>query len=179
MQANTQRFRIRWSWVTWVVTAAVIVIVVFVTIAILGSAMHTGSRSSLLRLLVFVEAGVPVVIFGVVGLFAPLGYEVSADAVVVRRLVRSVIIPMETICDVRRVEPEEIRFAVRLFASGGFLGWFGLFFSQSLRRFWAYAGNRDDLVLVTQTDGTRIVLSPDPPDGFIETVWPTEGGQGP
>jgi len=59
---------------------------------------------------------------------------------------------------------------LRLFGSGGFLGWFGFFYNGSLGRFWAYAGNRDDLVLLTKTDGRKIVLSPHPPDAFLAAI---------
>ena len=177
MDLSTHDFRLRWSRLTWLVTAAVIVILAVVTIVILRAAVHVGSRGNLVRGLLILEAAVPVAIFGIVALFAPLGYEVNPEAVVIRRLLRNVVIPLETIREVRRVESGEIGFAVRLFASGGFLGWFGLFFSHNLRRFWAYAGNRDDLVLVTQADGTRIVISPHPPDAFLETVRAADGGR--
>jgi hypothetical protein len=177
MHLSTQEFRLRWSRLTWLVTGAVIILVAVVAIVILRAAAHVGSRGNLVRGLLILEAAVPVAILGIVALFAPLGYEVNPDAVVIRRLVRNVVISRKTIREVRRVKSAEIGFAVRLFASGGFLGWFGLFFSHSLRRFWAYAGNRDDLVLVTQADGTRIVISPHPPDAFLETVWATDGGR--
>jgi len=61
--------------------------------------------------------------------------------------------------------------------SGGFLGWFGLFYSRGLGRFWAYAGNQEDLVLMTQTDGRKIVISPHPPEAFLEAFRETGQSQ--
>ena len=71
----------------------------------------------------------------------------------------------------------QIGFAWRLAGCGGFLGWFGLFYSRSLGEFWAYTGNREDLVLLTQTDGGKIVISPHPPDTFVKAVQETDGSR--
>jgi len=170
MHPSTQRFRLRWSRLTWILTIAVIIIVAVVTIVILRPAVRVGPRGNSPRGLLILEAAIPAVIFWIVAWFAPLGYEVKPNAVVIRRLAWNVAIPLETICEVRRIESREIGCAVRLFASGGFLGWFGLFYSRKLGRFWAYAGNQKDLVLLTQTDGTKIVISPYPPEAFLEAV---------
>jgi hypothetical protein len=67
----------------------------------------------------------------------------------------------------------EIGSALRLFGCGGYLGWFGLFYSRSMGQFWAYAGNQEDLALLTQTDGTKIVISPCPPEAFLKAVQGT------
>jgi hypothetical protein len=170
MDLGEQRFRIRWSWLTWVVTIGVSLVVIVVAVVLLRAAMHSGSAGGPGRVMLAVAAFVPVVIFGIVALFAPLAIDLRPDVLVVRRLVRDVVIPLGQIREIRRMEPRDARFVWRLCGSGGFLGFFGLFYSRALGDFWAYAGNREDLVLLMQTDGTKIVISPYPPDAFVETV---------
>jgi len=127
--------------------------------------------------LVTAAAFMPLIIFGVLAFFAPRAFEVNSDAVVVKRLGKDVVVPLESIREIRRVESGEARFMWRLCGCGGFLGWFGLFYSRALGEFWAYAGNQEDLVLLTQTDGTKIVISPYPRDAFLEAIWETEAGR--
>jgi len=126
---------------------------------ILRAARDAGPPSSALRVLLSAAAFLPLAIFGMLAFFAPLAFEVNSDAVVVKRLGKDVVVPFERIRGIRRVEPGEVRRTWRLCGCGGFLGWFGLFYSRKLGRFWAYAGNQKDLVLLTQTDGTKIVIT--------------------
>jgi hypothetical protein len=111
-----------------------------------------------------------VAVFAGIARFAPWGYLVRPDAIVVTRLGPPVVISHERIREVRRMDRREIGFAWRVFGSGGFLGWFGVFCSRQLGEFRAYATNRHDLVLITTTSGARIVISPDSPDAFLEAV---------
>jgi hypothetical protein len=73
----------------------------------------------------------------------------------------------DRIREVRRIDSRKMGFAWRIFASGGFFGWFS---SRRLGRFRAYAMNQRDLVLITETDGTKIVISPHSEDEFLEAV---------
>jgi hypothetical protein len=69
-----------------------------------------------------------------------------------------------------RVQRKEIGFAWRVFGSAGFWGWFGLFRSRRLGEFRACATNQRDLVLITKTNGTKMVISPHLPDAFLAAV---------
>ena len=109
-------------------------------------------------------------IFSVVTLFAPRSYMVRADGIVPNRLGPSLVIAYKHIRELRRIDAHEIGFAYRICGSGGFLGWFGWFYSRSLGRFRAYATNHRDLVLIIMTDGMKMVISPDPPNRFLEVV---------
>lgn len=169
MELSAQRFAVRWSRLTWCVSVAGLIGVVSIMFLLLRVATHVTAGSGL-RALLILEGLLPGIIFGVVGLFAPLGYQVNGDAVVVRRLASNVVIRRREVREAWRVGSGEFGAGLRLFGSGGFLGWFGLFYNGSLGRFWAYAGNRQDLVLLTKTDGTKILLSPHPPDAFLEAI---------
>jgi len=177
MDSGTQRFGVRWSRLVWVVTIAVTALVVIVTAVILRAAIHARAGDSAVWLLLVVEAFLPIIILVALALFAPRAYEVNPDAIVVKRLGPDVVVPRDEIQEVQRLEGVKIGFTLRLFGCGGFLGWFGLFYSRGLGEFWAYAGNQKDLVLLTRTDGRKIVLSPSPPEAFIAAAQETGESQ--
>ncbi len=160
----------RWSRLVWVVTVAVGVLVATITFVVLYAAIHSRAGGSAVWLLLVGEAFLPVGVLVILAFFAPRSYEIDSDAVVVKRLGRDVVISVREIREVRRLEGVKMGFTLRLFGCGGFLGWFGLFYSRALGKFWAYAGNQEDSVLLTRTDGSKVVISPNHPDAFIAAV---------
>jgi hypothetical protein len=175
MDQGRQTFAIRWSRLTWVVTVGASVGFAVVSIALVWAAMHAVPGVVSLRTVMIVLALAPLGVVGVVILFAPMGFEVTGDAVVVKRLGRDVTISRGDIREVRRLDVRQTGFTWRLCGSGGFFGWFGLFHNRGLGDFWAYAGNQDDLVLLTLADGTKVVLSPSMPDAFLEAMQEAQG----
>jgi hypothetical protein len=173
MKATTERFAIRWSLSTWILTLGAVAVICIGLVAVLGAAIYASSEKPALRVLLGLEGLVLVAILAVVALWAPLGYVVSEDAVVVRRLARNVVIPRGSIRDVRRLARSDVGFAWRWFGSGGFLGFFGYFSSAKLGRFLAYVGDTNSLILITQADGRKILISPYPPDRFVELLQET------
>ena len=170
MGPDRQRFGMRWSPLTWIVTIAVIVLVVAVAVVILWKAIHVGPEVGGIRVLLVLVGFLPAVSLAILALFAPRAYEVDPDAITVKRIVGNVVIRRVDVREIRRIESRGIGSALRLFACGGFFGWFGLFYSRQIGRFWAYTGNQADLVLITQADGTKVVISPYPPEAFLEAI---------
>lgn len=170
MEPSVRRFRIRWSRLTWVVTVGACSIMALIVAGAVQEALFVPPHGGLGRVLPIVVTLVLLGSFGIVALFVPVSFEVRSDGIVVKRIGWDVVISRGEIRGIRRVEPEEARFAWRLFGSGGLFGWFGLFYNGRLGDFWAYAGNREDLVLLTRTNGEKIVVSPYPPDAFIAAV---------
>lgn len=170
MAQGMQCFAARWSPSVWTITVLVIVVVICVTAGLLWAAAHAADAGAATRMLLTAAALVPPVILCVTIFFAPLGYTVHAGLILVNRMGRPVVIACRESAEIRRMNAAEIGFAVRIVGSGGFFGWFGRFYSRRLGRFRAYITNRNAFVLVTQTDGTKIVLSPSPADVFVETV---------
>ena len=177
MGPDGQRFGMRWSRLTWVVTVAMIVLVVAVAVVILWKAIHVGPDAGGIRVLLVLLGFLPAICLAILASFAPRAYEVDPDAIVVKRIVGNVVIRRANVREIRRIESREVGSALRLFACGGFFGWFGLFYSHQIGRFWAYTGNQADMVLITQADGTKIVISPYPPDAFLEAIRETEPRQ--
>jgi len=166
MQA--QRFAARWSPSVWIITLAVIVLVVFV----MGGMIRTAKQNpdTVEAWLLVAGALVLPIVLCVAVLFAPLAYGVVPEGIVIRRIGRSLAIGFEQIGEIRRIDSKEIGLVIRVFGSGGFFGWFGRFYGRHLGWFTAWSSSGSDLVLIRLVDETRIVISPHPADGFLEAV---------
>jgi hypothetical protein len=169
MSVNSLRFEARWSRLVWSVTVAVLALVAVAEVLLVQAAFgfspgQPGQAAAVVGALLSVS------IFAGIARFAPCDYRVRSDAIVVGRLGTPLMIPYQGIREVRRTHRQEIGFAWRVFGSAGFLGWFGLFRSRTLGEFRACATNLRDLVLITRTNGAKIVISPHLPDAFLEAV---------
>jgi hypothetical protein len=169
MSVGSVRFEARWSRLVWSVTIGVLVLVAVAEV-LLVRAVFSFSRDQPGHSVAVLGVLLSVGIFAGIARFAPWGYMVRPDAIVVGRLGSPLVISYERIREVRRTDSEEIGFAWRVFGSAGFLGWFGLFRSRRLGEFRACATNQRDLVLITKTNGAKIVISPHLPDAFLEAV---------
>lgn len=94
-------------------------------------------------------------------LFAPRGYDLTADELLVRRPIGPVRIATREITAIERPTSPVIGMSIRLFASGGLFGVFGLFWSSKLGRFWMWGTRPDKLVLLRLRDGLPVILTPD------------------
>ncbi len=169
MSVGSLRFEARWSRLVWSVTFAVLLLVAVAEV-LLVRAVFSFSRGQPGHAAAVVGVLLSVGIFAGIARFAPWDYRVQRDAIVVGRLGPPLLIRYEGIREIRRTHRKEIGFAWRIFGSAGFLGWFGLFRSRSLGEFRACATNQRDLVLITRTNGAKMVISPDRPEAFLEAV---------
>jgi len=96
-------------------------------------------------------------------LWAPRGYVVEANHVVVKRLIGEMRI---TVAD----EPRRWNWTwqgIRLWASGGLYGYFGHFAFKGIGRVHMHATNRHNFVLIKDEKSQKHVVSPDHPEKFI------------
>jgi len=101
--------------------------------------------------------------------YSPLGYAVSERSIVVRRLIGRVRIPLEGIREIRAATRDDFRGCLRLWGSGGFFGYYGLFRTSKLGKCTWYLTNRGKaIVLITETKTT--LFSPDDGEGFLAAV---------
>jgi hypothetical protein len=166
MSADAQQFAARWSPAVWIVTTTVLGVIIGVE-AMLVRLAYAPAGDNVTKALLIVALLVPVGIVGIVALLAPWSYTIRSEAIVVNRLGPAVVLRFEQIRAIQRIDSAEIGFAWRAFGSGGFLGWFGWFYSRRVGAFLAYATNRRDLVLVTMNDGAKVIISPYPADAFL------------
>lgn len=99
----------------------------------------------------------------------PQDYEVTAEGIRILRPYKSITIPTSSIQGIQAIETSDLKYSMRLFGSGGFFGYFGLFTNQKLGRYHIYAGNRQNPVLIL-TEKKKYVLTPTDAAGFIAAV---------
>lgn len=88
--------------------------------------------------------------------------------VVVKRPLRSFIIPYNRIVLAKRLNWTWK--GIRLMASGGLHGFFGLFKLYQIGNIWLYVTNRKKMIYVETDDGTKYAISPENPDEFIKQI---------
>jgi hypothetical protein len=131
------------------------------------------ARVHLLRILGAIAAVVLVLpggLFAALHGFAPIAASVEGDAIrVERRWAGPVVIPLRTVRSAALLPPQRGKRWWR--TAGTDLGdvRYGRFASRELGDFQLYAWRRDQYVLV-ETDGGRLVLTPDDPEQFVEEV---------
>jgi hypothetical protein len=99
-------------------------------------------------------------------LWAPRGYVLHGNLVVVRRPIGE--------AEIALAQPASrwkwTWWGLRLFGSGGMYGYFGLFTFRGLGTVRMYATHRHKLVLVTDVNGKKNLLSPDDPEEFVRNT---------
>jgi hypothetical protein len=100
---------------------------------------------------------------------APRGFAIEASQLVVERPLLPVRIPLASVRAVELFPPGATRGALRIAGTSGLFGNYGRFWSRSLGFFRLYATRREGLVRV-ETEGAVFVLSPDPPERFVEAL---------
>src|SRR5579872_4720153 len=101
--------------------------------------------------------------------YSPLGYTVSDRSIVVKRLIGRVLIPIESVREIRAATPEDFRGCLRLWGSGGFFGYYGLFRTSKLGKCTWYVTNRRNAVVLI-TDSKTTLFSPDDIEGFLAAI---------
>ncbi len=104
-------------------------------------------------------------------LWSPRSYSVSAEWITVNRLVGGLRIPLTEVRELRRATAEDLSGGVRLWASGGLFGYFGLFRTAKLGACRWYVTNRRNIVILSTDAGTTL-FSPDDVEGFLDAVRP-------
>lgn len=102
--------------------------------------------------------------------FAPMRYSITTAEVIVERLGPNVVILIQSIDEIRRIQKKELGFTLRLFGVGGFCGAYGTFWNRRLGAFQAYITNTKTLILIKHQGGRKILLSPEKPEEFVDAV---------
>ena len=102
--------------------------------------------------------------------FSVKSYQVTSESLLVKRPFQNAVFPRSNIASVVAMDKQEMGFAWRLFGSGGFFGYYGLFASKPLGRFTMYGTQSCNYVLIALADGKKIVLTPDAPEEFVAAL---------
>ncbi len=110
-----------------------------------------------------------VLVLGLGYAYSARGYAIKEGALVIRRLIGNIEIPLGDIREVRAAEAEDLKGCIRLFGSGGFFGYYGLYRTSKLGKSSWYVTQRDHGVVIVTGDRT-LVLSPDDVNGFVTAM---------
>jgi len=146
---------------TWDNLAKGVTIAIFLILISLGAVLILISRDLVLATAVVTFFSL---ILFLPYLWAPRGYVLDSDCVIVQRAIGDVKIRIAQL-------PSRWNWTwwgLRLLGSGGLYGYFGVFTFKGAGRVRMHATDRRKLVLVTDVKGRKYLLSPDDPEDFIQ-----------
>lgn len=143
---------------TYTVVLTIIVLVVYTVICF----ATYGTEGFPILLAIFLLLIVPALFY------APLSVSVSEKEICVHSLLKRHAIPMRRVVNVERFMPT--MGALRIFASGGFMGYWGIFKEGDVGRYMAYYGKSSDCFMVRLDNGDKYVIGCKNPDAVIARI---------
>ena len=163
MKRVLAEFTAPWGRSVFLATAVSVAVLLAVALA----ALAVGPRQ--LPLWRVAMVGAPLALLAAALPFMVRGYILTEDAIEVRRLGWSTVLPLAGLSAVTG-EPQALRGSLRLFGNGGLFGISGWFWNRRLGRFRAYATDPDRVVLLAYRDGRKVVVTPGDVQHFIVRV---------
>lgn len=106
------------------------------------------------------------IIFGIVAIWVlltmPRYLLLDDKSIVITHPIGQSVILKSDIIEVRAIARSDIRGSIRLFGSGGFFGWFGVFRNNKFGTYRLYCGQLENLYLVKTTTKKYIISSSKP-----------------
>ena len=93
-------------------------------------------------------------------LLAPQKYSIENDNFIVHRPISDIIIPLDSIKDIRIAGEWDLRGMIRTFGVGGLFGNYGKFYSQGLGSVTMYGTQNKNYILI-KTGSRNILITPD------------------
>ena len=159
-----------WDKTLWVMTFACFALWIGLSGWFLFQILTTeGNDAALLGSLILVNVIFLPTILACEGL-APQRLEIGADAIVILRRYKSIVLERENIKSIEPLTKHDMRGAIRTCGVGGLFGYFGHYYSNKLGSFKLFATSFDNLYLIKLWSGKTIVLScaePDKMDKFL------------
>jgi hypothetical protein len=117
-----------------------------------------------------IPASILAIVIAVSYYFSIRHYEIGDGKLIVRRPFDAVQIPLGNISDVQTVDRKRLRWAVRTFGIDGLFSYTGTFWNKELGSMTWYLTRMDKAVLIVDSNGKKIVVSPDDPQKFGDAV---------
>jgi hypothetical protein len=111
-----------------------------------------------------------VVIVAVSFVYRPAGYTVTADALRIERPAGALVLARKDISGAMQIGIRDLGISARVFGSGGFFGYYGLYTSGRFGKVTWYATRRDDFVFVELNNGKKYLLTPDHPAEMVKLL---------
>lgn len=103
-------------------------------------------------------------------LYSPYAYEIGAHDLIIHRKIGVVQYSLLSIKEVHVMEYSDLGFVIRTFGNGGLFGYTGWYYSKKIGKMRWYARQRKNIVLLTLSNGKKILLTPDDREAFVEEL---------
>lgn len=151
-------FSAPWSKSLFLITSLATVLLVGATIGLIRNGRGTPWWVALF----------PVILVGVTALFTIRGYSLTANAVLVRRLLWETRLPLTGLTSAS-YEPDAMRGSFRTFGNGGLFSFTGYFRNERLGAYRALVTDPRRTVVLRFPSRT-LVLSPSEPEEFVQAI---------
>ena len=111
-----------------------------------------------------------VLAFGAPYFFRPLGFAVTNNAILILRPLGSRRIQLDKLQEIRVPATQPPGATIGLMRVQGLYGTFGSFWNKHWGKFYVYVTNQANAVELRLTNGSRIIISPDDPQAFVQAV---------
>lgn len=128
----------------------------------------TGLATLHLRPFTFLLRLVPLALIVGCALFTIRGYTLTADSILIHRLLWATRLPRATL-QAARFDPDATRASLRLFGNGGFFSMTGYFRNRHLGGYRAFVTDPHRTVVLRYPERT-VVVSPDDPAAFVRDL---------
>ena len=105
--------------------------------------------------------------------YSPVSISADSGSITINHIFRSRSIPMHSIKSVELFQPT--MGTIRVFGSGGFMGYWGIFREGDIGRYTAYYGKSSDCFLIRTKDGSQYVLGCENPDAMVRYIKSCSG----
>ncbi len=93
--------------------------------------------------------------------FAPKSYLVEANTLIINKGIGQTVYDLSGAKEIRLAEKDELKYSLRTFGVGGFLGNFGKFWVKSLGTMTWYCTKSSNYIIIRLKDNKIIVITPD------------------
>lgn len=116
----------------------------------------------------YVLLAIYIVLFAAMLFFGAAYIKADSKDIILGRLLRCKRILVSDVESVEIFKPSSG--AIRIFASGGFMGYWGLFQESGIGKYYGFYGKPSDCFLVRLKDGKKYVLGCDQPEKMVEYI---------
>ncbi len=158
---NSTVYKTSFDTLTKIITAAITVLFALLIVLHITLLKDVGKFAPVLTVVLLVS------IYLIAYLFHPVSYELTADKLIIKRPVSSLVIPRNTIKSTEQLSDGSLTGSIRTFGVGGLFGYYGKFANSKFGSMSWYATRRNKLVLLRTNDDKKIILTPDEAEKFV------------
>ncbi len=120
---------------------------------------------SVYTLVSIVIIAIPTNLFGLY--YMPMSIQLKDKTLYVNSSLRCKCISLDNVCTAEIARPDNY---IRIAASGGFMGYWGIFSTHKYGKYTAYYGNTDDCFMLHMKDGKQIMLGCKDPSEMVNAI---------